>query len=67
MLDLGARSGDGIVQSNRIAYPEQQAGDDWELMLRETHHRMKNTLTLLSATVRRDFMRGRGQGISRSH
>lgn len=63
MLDLGARSGDGAVQSHRIAYIDQQAGDDWELVLRETHHRMKNTLTLLGATVRRDFMRGGAKGL----
>jgi len=30
---------------------------DWELVLRESHHRMKNTLTLLGASVRRDFSR----------
>jgi len=31
--------------------------NDWELVLRESHHRMKNTLTLLGASVRRDFTR----------
>lgn len=30
---------------------------DWDLLLREAHHRMKNTLTLLTAWLRLDFAR----------
>ncbi|MDA9404348.1 sensor histidine kinase [Bradyrhizobium sp. CCBAU 45389] len=37
---------------------------DWELVLREFHHRMKNTLTLLSASVRRDFTRAGSRDMS---
>lgn len=31
--------------------------DDWEVILREAHHRMKNTLTLLAAWLRLDLQR----------
>jgi two-component sensor histidine kinase len=44
-----------IVQSLQNALDEQAS--DWQLVLGESHHRMKNTLTLLGATVRRDFTR----------
>ena len=37
---------------------------DWELVLRKSHHRMKNKLTLLGATVRRDFTRAGGRDMS---
>ena len=37
---------------------------DWELVLRESHHRMKNTLTLLGASVRRDFTRAGTRDVS---
>jgi two-component sensor histidine kinase len=57
MLDMGRRPHDGILQSHPDAHVEKGA-DDWELVLRENHHRMKNTLTLLGASVRRDFRRG---------
>jgi two-component sensor histidine kinase len=58
MLDAGFRTNDNIVQSHQVAGVDQQA-NDWELVLRESHHRMKNTLTLLGASVRRDFMRAK--------
>src|SRR5205085_2018800 len=37
---------------------------DWDLVLRENHHRMKNTLTLLCASVRRDFARAGSADVS---
>jgi two-component sensor histidine kinase len=57
MLDIRLRPDDHIVESRRVSYLDDDTGD-WELVLRETHHRMKNTLTLLGASVRRDFARG---------
>jgi len=42
----------------------QEAADDWNLMLRETQHRMKNTLMLLGASVRRDFSEAESKGLS---
>jgi two-component sensor histidine kinase len=57
MLDMGTRPRDSILQSHPATHVEERA-DDWELVLRENHHRMKNTLTLLGASVRRDFRRG---------
>jgi len=56
MFAVGFRSNDDIVQSHQATGVDEQL-DDWELVLRESHHRMKNTLTLLGASVRRDFMR----------
>ncbi|PDT88842.1 histidine kinase [Bradyrhizobium sp. Y36] len=60
MSGIGARPNDHVVRSQFVASLDDQARD-WELVLRESHHRMKNTLTLLGASVRRDFTRaGRG-------
>jgi two-component sensor histidine kinase len=56
MRDIGSRPNDVIFQPDYISSAGARAGD-WELVLRESHHRMKNTLTLLGASVRRDFMR----------
>ena len=36
--------------------PANDQVDSVELFLRETHHRMKNTLTLLGAWLRADFI-----------
>jgi two-component sensor histidine kinase len=47
VLDIGSRTSDRIVKS--------QEASDWELVLRETNHRMKNTLTLLGASLRLEF------------
>lgn len=58
MLDIGSRSSDSILQSHYAAAPEGGV-DDWDLILREIHHRMKNTMTLLGASVRLDFTRSR--------
>jgi len=52
MLNVSPRPLDDLTS----AYAGQ--GDDWELVNREAHHRMKNTLMLLAASVRRDFKRG---------
>lgn len=57
MSGIGTRAKDNMIQSPRVATLEDQA--DWDLVLRESHHRMKNTLTLLGASVRRDFTRAR--------
>jgi two-component sensor histidine kinase len=57
MLDIGSRPTDTIMQARRTASVAEQV-DDWELVIREAHHRMKNTLMLLAVSVRRDFKRG---------
>jgi two-component sensor histidine kinase len=56
MSAIGSGSTDRVVRSPYIANSNDQSRD-WELVLRESHHRMKNTLTLLGASVRRDFTR----------
>lgn len=56
MRVFGAKPIDDVVQSSQIFRVEDRA-DDWDLVLRESHHRMKNTLTLLGASARRDFSR----------
>jgi two-component sensor histidine kinase len=56
MLDVGSRPNDNNVPFHHVATVDEQA-NDFELVLRETHHRMKNTLTLLGASVRREFLR----------
>ncbi|QPF95289.1 sensor histidine kinase [Bradyrhizobium commune] len=56
MPDLSSRPNDKVVRSH-FAANHDDASRDWELVLRESHHRMKNTLTLLGASVRREFTR----------
>ena len=56
MSAIGLETSDHFVRSQHIASLDDQSRD-WELVLRESHHRMKNTLTLLGASVRRDFSR----------
>jgi two-component sensor histidine kinase len=56
MPDISSRTNDRSVRSRFVADLDE-ASRDWELVLRESHHRMKNTLTLLGASVRRDFTR----------
>jgi two-component sensor histidine kinase len=63
MLDVGSRPNDNSAQFHQVASVEEQASD-WELVLRESHHRMKNTLTLLGASVRRDFRRAGSTDVS---
>ena len=62
MPDIGARPKDHIVQSHPEAGLDDPA--DWDLVLRETHHRMKNTLNLLGASARRDLTRPRSSDLS---
>lgn len=56
MPAISSRPDDRRVRSHFVANPDD-VSRDWELVLRESHHRMKNTLTLLGASVRRDFTR----------
>jgi two-component sensor histidine kinase len=63
MPAIGSRSNDNIPWSHQVASLSEDA-NDWELVLRESHHRMKNTLTLLGASVRRDFTRTGARGMS---
>lgn len=58
MLGFGNQADDQIIRSNH-AISIDAAVDDWEVVLRENHHRMKNVLTLLGASVRRDFGRAK--------
>lgn len=60
MLGFGSRP---IAQPHQVANIDEQA-NDWALVLRESHHRMKNTLTLLGASVRRDFTRSGSTDLS---
>jgi two-component sensor histidine kinase len=63
MSGIGSMANDDFVQSQYVASLDDQSRD-WELVLRESHHRMKNTLTLLGASVRRDFTRAGTRGVS---
>lgn len=63
MSAIGSGATDHAVRSPYIASPDEQSRD-WELVLRESHHRMKNTLTLLGASVRRDFTRAGPKDVS---
>ena len=56
MLNVGSRPRDDVMNAHQTGYVAGQV-DDWELVNREAHHRMKNTLMLLAASVRRDFKR----------
>ena len=56
MLNVGSRPRDDLMNAHQTGYVAGQV-DDWELVNREAHHRMKNTLMLLAASVRRDFKR----------
>ncbi|WP_426413087.1 sensor histidine kinase [Bradyrhizobium ganzhouense] len=56
MPEINSRPNDRSVRSGFVANLDD-VSRDWELVLRESHHRMKNTLTLLGASVRRDFTR----------
>ena len=49
MSGIGSRANDDFVQSQYVASLDDQSRD-WELVLRESHHRMKNTLTPVSYT-----------------
>ncbi|MBW7963174.1 sensor histidine kinase [Bradyrhizobium sp. BR 10261] len=62
MPDINSRPNDGGVRTHFAGNPDD-VSRDWELVLRESHHRMKNTLTLLGASVRRDFTRAGARDI----
>lgn len=61
MPGIETRPKDNIVQAHLANLGDQA---DWDLVLRESHHRMKNTLTLLGASVRRDLTRARPGEVS---
>jgi two-component sensor histidine kinase len=63
MSGIHSRSHDNFVRPQHVADLDDQSRD-WELVLRESHHRMKNTLTLLGASVRRDFTRAGAKDVS---
>ena len=63
MLEVGSRPNDNSVPFGHFATVDEQA-NDFELVLRESHHRMKNTLTLLGASVRREFLRAGSMDVS---
>ncbi|WP_454645087.1 sensor histidine kinase [Bradyrhizobium liaoningense] len=63
MSGIGAGVNDHVVRPQLVASLDDQSRD-WELVLRESHHRMKNTLTLLGASVRRDFTRTSKRDVS---
>ncbi|MDH6262323.1 sensor histidine kinase [Bradyrhizobium sp. BR13661] len=63
MPDISSRPTDSDARSHFVASLDDLSRD-WELVLRESHHRMKNTLTLLGASVRRDFTRAGGRNMS---
>src|SRR5436305_1172304 len=65
MSAIGSMQDGGAVRSQFVASLDDQSRD-WELVLRESHHRMKNTLTLLGASVRRDFTRAGTRDVSRA-
>jgi two-component sensor histidine kinase len=57
MPDLDARPNETVVSSSHHVANRDQDASDWEMVLRESHHRMKNTLMLLGASARREFAR----------
>jgi two-component sensor histidine kinase len=63
MSAIGSMQDGGAVRSQFVPGLDDQSRD-WELVLRESHHRMKNTLTLLGASVRRDFTRAGTRDVS---
>ncbi|WP_262047213.1 sensor histidine kinase [Bradyrhizobium sp. Bra78] len=63
MSAIGSMPNGSSVRAQFVASLDDQSRD-WELVLRESHHRMKNTLTLLGASVRRDFTRAGTRDVS---
>ncbi|MBR1132014.1 sensor histidine kinase [Bradyrhizobium iriomotense] len=63
MSAIGSMPNGSAVRSQFVAGLDDRSRD-WELVLRESHHRMKNTLTLLGASVRRDFTRAGTRDVS---
>lgn len=54
----------GDTVRSEFVYGLEVQSRDWELVLQESHHRMKNTLTLLGASVRRDLTRAGSRDVS---
>src|ERR1700760_2237199 len=65
MPEISSRPNDRGFRSHFVANLDD-VSRDWELVLRESHHRMKNTLTLLGASVRRDFTRAGTRDVSQA-
>jgi two-component sensor histidine kinase len=65
MTATGSMPNGSAVRSPFVAGLDDPSRD-WELVLRESHHRMKNTLTLLGASVRRDFTRAGSRDVSQA-
>ena len=63
MLGVGSPPRDDVLSAYRTGFVTGQV-DDWVLVNREAHHRMKNTSMLLAASVRRDFKRGKSNELS---
>jgi two-component sensor histidine kinase len=63
MSAIGSMSNGSAARSQFVGSLDDQSRD-WELVLQESHHRMKNTLTLLGASVRRDFTRAGTRDVS---
>lgn len=63
MVAISSRTNDRGVRPHFVANLDD-VSRDWELVLRESHHRMKNTLTLLGASVRRDFTRAKDMSVA---
>lgn len=64
MLEGGSQSYDDVMSTHHHAGYSAGQLEDWELVIREAHHRMKNTLMLLVASVRTDFRCGRSRQFS---
>ncbi|MHC2626231.1 two-component sensor histidine kinase [Bradyrhizobium huanghuaihaiense] len=62
MSAIGSPNGSAV--RSQFAAGRDDQSRDWELVLRESHHRMKNTLTMLGASVRRDFTRAATRDVS---
>jgi len=58
MLEVSSQPRDDVMGAHEAGYGARKV-DDWELVNREAHHRMKNTLMLLAASVRRDLAKGK--------
>jgi two-component sensor histidine kinase len=54
MLNVSPTLSASVVNSLAALDPTER-GDDEDIVLREAHHRMNNTLTLLTAWLRLDF------------
>lgn len=54
MLDLISVPAIDLIEFDQ-AEELRERHNDWEFVLTEAHHRMKNTLALLAALLRRDF------------